>query len=131
MKSSEFKQLIKEAVKEVFREEMKEIILEAIRSSKESTITENKYTVLPNIDLKRMESPRGTGDYIPPQPYITSSPEVRQNLREQYMNILGETEMSFNTSNVPFNPIGADPINGELPQGELNINQIMGILNTK
>ena len=43
MKSTEFKKLIKQAVREVFQEEMKEIILESLKSSKkEQVITENQ-----------------------------------------------------------------------------------------
>ena len=125
MKSSEFKQLIKEAVKEVFREEMKEILLEAIRSPKK-IVTESQ----PNIGDYRY-SGVNSGSPIPPNPVITSTSEFKQNLREQYMNILGETAMSFNTSNVPFNPIGADTINGELPAGEVSLGQISNLLNPK
>jgi len=125
MKSSEFKQLIKEAVKEVFREEMKEILLEAIRSPKK-IVTESQ----PNIGDYRY-SGVNSGGPIPPNPVITSTPEFKQNLREQYMNILGETAMSFNTSNIPFNPAGTDPVNGELPPGEISLNQITNLLSNK
>ena len=42
MKSSEFKQLIKESVREVFREEIKEILLEAVRTPK-AVVQESTY----------------------------------------------------------------------------------------
>ena len=129
MKSSEFKQLIKEAVKEVFREEMKEILLEAVRAPR-ANIQESFYKPENN---RPIYTGGHTGEIIPPSSPATTSvpPKMKQDLREQYMNILGETAMSFNTSNVPFNPIGADSVNGELPGGEVNMNQIMGLLNTK
>lgn len=38
MKKSEFKQLIKEAVKEAFHEELKDILLESIKSNKQPII---------------------------------------------------------------------------------------------
>lgn len=124
MKSSEFKQLIKESVREVFREEIKEILLEAVRTPKavvqESTYRPENYN--PNYPKINAQS----------SPIITSVPsKVKQDLREQYMNILGETGMSFNTSNTPFSPIGADPINGELPAGEVSLGQISNLLNNK
>ena len=126
MKASEFKQLIKEAVKEVFRDEMKEILLEAIRAPK-ATMQETTYTP-PNFNRGN-----NSGEIIPPSSPITTSvpPKMKQDLREQYINILGETAMSFNTSNVPFNPIGADTINGELPAGEVSLGQISNLLNPK
>lgn len=125
MKSSEFKQLIKESVREVFREEIKEILLEAVRTPKavvqESTYRPENYN--PNYPKINDQS----------SPIITSVPSKgkKQDLREQYMNILGETGMSFNTSNTPFSPIGADPINGELPAGEVSLGQISNLLNNK
>ena len=45
MKSSEFKQLIKESVREVFREEIKEILLEAVRTPK-AVVQESTYRFL-------------------------------------------------------------------------------------
>jgi hypothetical protein len=53
-------------------------------------------------------------------------------LRSKYADVLGETAMSFTSQDVqrPFVPQG-DPINGNLGTGELGMDQIMSLLNTK
>ena len=50
--------------------------------------------------------------------------------RAAYQNILGDMQANFTTQDVakPFNPQGAMP-GGDLPEGELNMNQIMGLMN--
>ena len=56
-------------------------------------------------------------------------------LRESYKNILGETAASFNTSNVgqPLQVTSMDTTspNGQLPQGEVGMDQIMNLMNSK
>ena len=107
MKQNALKNLIKEAVKEAIQEELKEILLEAVRAPKQ-TVVEN---VQPQ---KTVEGP------------VMSSKEKRA----AYQNILGDTQANFTTQDVakPFNPQGAMP-GGDLPEGELNMNQIMGLMN--
>ena len=50
--------------------------------------------------------------------------------RAAYQNILGDMQANFTTQDVakPFNPQGTMP-GGDLPEGELNMNQIMGLMN--
>jgi len=50
--------------------------------------------------------------------------------RTAYQNILGEMGGAMTTSNVPpkFNPQGGDSINGSLPQGEVDMSQIAGLM---
>lgn len=120
MTPKELKQLIKESAREVFQEELKEILLEAIRSPK-TIVTENQQWVGPGPQ-------HNSATYIPPKPVTTSvTPEFKQNLRESYMNILNETAASFGQKGA-FNPIGVDPINGDLPEGELGMDQIMTLM---
>lgn len=105
MKSQAFKSLIKEAVKEAIQEELKEVLLEAVRGSRQ-------------VSPQQSFSP-------PPQ----STPNLTmEDKREKYKNILGETANQFTTQNVPFNPQGAMP-GGDLPSGDLSMNQIMGLMN--
>ena len=107
MKQNALKKLIKEAVKEAIQEELKEILLEAVRAPKQ--------TVVENIQpQKTVEGP------------VMSSKEKRA----AYQNILGDKQANFTTQDVakPFNPQGAMP-GGDLPEGELNMNQIMGLMN--
>jgi hypothetical protein len=111
MKSTDFKKLIKEAVREAIREELKDILLEAVKSPKQ-VVRES---------------------YAPPaqttQPAYAPPPI---DFRSKYAEVLGETALSFTSQNaIPFRPQVSDPLNGNLGTGELGMDQIMGLLNTK
>ena len=109
MKSTEFKKLIKEAVKEVFQEELKDILLEAVRAPKIGN-TAAPYQVM---ESKNQSTP------------TMNSLEQR----EAYQNILGGMSQGFTTNQVPqkFNPTGGLP-GGDLPAGEVDMSQIMSIM---
>ena len=111
MKTTELKKFIKEAVKEAIQEELKDILLEAVKSPKQ--VVRESYA--PPVQT--------------PQPSFT---QPTMDLRSKYADILGETAMSFTSQDVqrPFVPQG-DPINGNLGTGELGMDQIMSLLNTK
>jgi hypothetical protein len=111
MKTTELKKFIKEAVREAIQEELKDILLEAVKSPKQ--IVRESYA--PPVQT--------------PQPSFT---QPTMDLRSKYADILGETAMSFTSQDVqrPFVPQG-DPINGNLGTGELGMDQIMSLLNTK
>jgi len=108
MKPQIFKKLIKEAVKEAIQEELKEVLLEAVKAPKQTFVEQSS------------------------QPQFSSpinSPQISEDRRTKYASILGETAAQFTTQNVNrFNPQGAMP-GGDLPQGELGMDQIMGLLN--
>jgi hypothetical protein len=111
MKTNVFKKIIKEAVKEVFQEELKEILLEAIKSPKPQIVQEH---LIPQVDIS------------------SKSPEVTTNMREKYMDILNNMTMTSQDAKPKFNPSPmADPIHGSLPDGEVGMDQIMNLLNTK
>lgn len=118
-----FKKLIKEAVKEAIQEEMKEILLEAVRAPK--TIVQESYA-----------TPVQAANVVP-----------TTNARDKYRELLGEMMDARNgnismTSNDALG-FGAQPgyrppatanTAGEgsaLPAGEVNLNQIMGLMNKK
>jgi len=113
MKTSELKNIIKEAVKEVFQEEMKDILLEAVRGNKQS------------INESEMKTINFNSNSLPHR----SNPNIT-NAKQEYMNILGDIakgpksgfdgEFKAN-SNV-------DTINGALPEGQLGIDQIMNLI---
>ena len=105
MKQNALKSLIKQAVKEAIQEEIKDILLEAVKSPKQQVI-EQQVVREPSKDLKEK--------------------------REAYKNILGDMQAQFTTQNVPqpFNPQGGAP-GLDLPPGEVNMNQIMGLMNSK
>ncbi len=116
MKSSALKSLIKEAVKEAIQEELKDILLEAIKTPK-------VITQIPTAPLTE------TIAHTPPPPETpTMTAEAK---RAAYENILGDTASTFNSNQVQsFQPQqGMDVANGTLPAGEVDMNQIMGLMN--
>ena len=114
MKPSEFKKIIKEAVKEAFQEEFKEILMEAVRSPK-SIMTESRDTYA--------------------QPHIEKPKKLTPSERQaMFGGILNEMQNGgvANTNSIPFRPTGpVDPVNGSLPEGEVGLDMIMGLMNTK
>lgn len=111
MKSSEFKKLIKEAVREVIQEELKDILLEAVRAPKTQIVKEH---MIPQVD-------------------ISSKPiDITMDKKKAYMDILGETALNFTSRDVQkFAPQGVDPVNGSLPEGEVGMDQIMNLIGGK
>ena len=116
MKSEEFKKIIKEAVREVFIEEMKEILLEAVKSPKASVSQGGYGTVTESVKP-------------------INSKTLDPNARKAVMaNILGDMASGRTmttealTANT-FIPRGGDAINGSLPEGNVGLDQIMGLLN--
>ena len=112
MKATELKKMIKDAVKEAIHEELKDILLEAVRSPKQV--------------VRESYSPPAQSS----QPAYTP-PSI--DFRSKYAEVLGETAMSFTSQDVqvPFRPQSSDPVNGNLGTGEVGMDQIMNLLNTK
>jgi hypothetical protein len=112
MKNIAFKKIIKECVREVFREEIKDILLESLKSNN------SKPSINESVSI--------------PQPTLTSKPNTDMILdkKKAYMDIIGETAMSFTSQDVPkFNPQGVDPVNGSIPEGEVSLDQITKLIN--
>ena len=111
MKTDGLKKLIKEAVREAIQEELKDILLEAVRSPKQ----------IVRESIQPVETPKPTFT----QPTM--------DLRQKYKDVLGETALSFTSNDIQqtIKPQSSDPINGNLGTGELGMDQIMGLLNTK
>ena len=110
MKSSTLKTLIKEAVKEAIQEELKEILLEAIKSPKQTIVESTQ-----------------------PQQTIVGSPSLSSaDKAEAYKNIMGDIQSQYTSQDVApkFNPAGAVP-GGDLPQGSVDMSQIMGLMSSK
>jgi hypothetical protein len=128
MKLSQLKSIVKDAVKEAIQEEMKDILMEAVRSPKQ-TVYENRM----GTPTTNVASPN------PMNPVMQSSlPETdKATLRENMMNVLdgmrpgANGTLSANTSNMPLQVTSTDTMNGSLPQGEVNMDQIMGLMNKR
>ena len=114
MKPSDFKKIIKEAVREAIQEELKDILLEAVRAPK-TIVTES---------LKDTYA----------QPHLTNpkklSPQERQAmfggiLEEMQGGGAATTAYAGNfQSNGP-----VDAVNGALPEGSVGLDQIMALMN--
>jgi hypothetical protein len=116
MKSTELKSLIKTAVKEAIQEELKDILLEAVRSNKQPI--QESYKPSDNRTLSF------NTNSIPHQP--AKSPG---DTKKAYMDILGEMAQGPKSGfDGEFKVQGhVDPINGSLPEGQLGLDQIMGL----
>jgi len=119
MKTTELKKLIKEAVREAIQEEIKDILLEAVRSPK-PTISAGA-PVAPVVETKKPSTP-------------TASP---QDQRAAYASILegmtpnqGQINMTSADANT-FVPRAIDPANGSLPEGNVGLDKIMGLMNNR
>ena len=128
MKLSQLKSIVKDAVKEAIQEEMKDILMEAVRSPKQ-TVYENRMGT-PTTDVAAPS---------PTNPIMQSTlPETdKVALRENMMNVLNGMRpgangtLNANTNSVPLQVRSTDTINGSLPQGEVNMDQIMGLMNKR
>ena len=117
MKSSEFKKIVKLAVKEAIQEELKDILFEAFKSQKSSTpIVEN---------VQRNQIPNHTFASTPTQPPISLAEK-----RAKYEEALNGTQLNFTSNDVQsFNPQpGADVINGSLGGGSVSMDQITSLM---
>ena len=113
MKQDALKKLIKQAVKEAIQEEIKDILLEAVRAPKQ-TVVEN----------------------IQPQKIVEGPTMSSKEKRAAYQNILGDMQTSFGTQHVqqPLQMTGnmdTTSPNGQLPTGNVSMNQIMNLMNSK
>ena len=122
MNSSEFKKIIKEAVKEAIQEELKNILLEAVRGNKQ-TITES-YQVSDDRTLSF------NTNSIPHQP-IKSQVDTKK----AYMDILGEMSQGpksgFEGDFKVSGPVNTMSEGSALPGGQIGLDQIMNLMKGK
>ena len=71
---------------------------------------------------------------MPVQPTVNPTfTQPTMDFRSKYAEALGETALSFTSNDIQpsFRPQSSDPVNGNLGTGEVGMDQIMGLLNTK
>ena len=131
MKLSQLKTIVKDAVKEAIQEEMKDILMEAVRSPKQ-TVYENKMGI-PTTDVAA-PSPMN------PVAQTPLSTDKRMELKENMMKVLGgmmpgaNGTLNATSKDVPLQmtgPVDTTSPNGSLPQGNVSMDQIMGLMNNK
>ena len=130
MKLSQLKTIVKEAVKEAIQEEMKDILIEAVRAPK-SVVYENSMGV-PNTNI-------GTPGPMNPVAQQKMPEDTRMAMKENIQNVLGgmmpgaNGTLSATTGNLPLQMGSGDTTspNGSLPQGNVSMDQIMGLMQGK
>ena len=112
MKLNELRKVIREEVKAAIQEELKDILLEAVRSPKPA-ITEN-------LSVAAQTKP---------------DPQAQKAFREQMLSQMaaGNGNMNLTTADTnTFRPSGPATAEGSaLGEGELGLDQIMGMMNRK
>ncbi len=122
MKLSQLKTIVKEAVKEAIQEEMKDILIEAVRAPKQTVYEHNVGTPTTNVAT--------------PTPMSTDS---RIAMRENIQNVLGgmmpgaNGTLSATSADIPLQVGSGDTTspNGSLPNGNVSMDQIMGLMSSK
>jgi hypothetical protein len=109
MKLTELRKVIREEVKAAIQEELKDILLEAVKTPK-TNISENISSSKPQVDTQSQQM-------------------ARQSIMSQMMASKGNPTLTTNNVN-NFNPQGTMP-GGDLPQGDVNLDQIMGLMKGK
>ena len=114
MKPSDFKKIIKEAVREAIQEELKDILLEAVRAPK-TIVTES---------LKDTYA----------QPHLSNPKKLTPQERQaMFGGILEEMQGGGAATTAyagNFQSTGpVDAVNGALPEGSVGLDQIMNLLN--
>jgi hypothetical protein len=115
MNLNQLKSIVKTAVKEAIQEEMKDILLEAIKT------------------------PRSTAAPVLETQHKPLAKEDKMALRENMMNVLDGMRPGANgtlnatSADVPLQVTGGDTTspNGSLPNGNVSMDQIMGLMNSK
>ena len=128
MKLSQLKTIVKEAVKEAIQEEMKDLLMEAVRAPRQTVV--ERITASPSTDI-------GTPSPMNPVMQTSMPASDKMAMRENIQNVLGgmmpgaNGTISATTNSMPLQMTGnvdtASP-NGSLPEGNVSIDQIMGLM---
>ena len=122
MKVDALRKIIKETVKEAIQEELKDMLFESFKNQRSGG----------GVSL--------TPPPIEPKQPIqeAAAPVDRQQIREGYMNVLGDMKSQFTTGHVPQTqgvqvngPMDTAGPNGKLPEGEVSLDQVMGLMSGK
>ena len=130
MKLSQLKSIVKETVKEAIQEEMKDILIEAVRAPK-SVVYENSIGT-PNTNI-------GTPGPMNPVAQQKMPEDKRIAMKENIQNVLGgmmpgaNGTLTATSADVPLQVGSGDTSspNGGLPNGNVSMDQIMGLMNSK
>ena len=118
MKTDILKKLIKEAVREAIQDELKDILLEAVRS--------NKQPIRESYQVSDDRTLNFTSNQVPKTPIDT---------KKAYMDILGEMaqgpKSGFEGEFKVNGPMNTMSEGSSLPEGQVGLDQIMGLMKGK
>ena len=115
MKLTELRKVIREEVREAIQEELKDILLEAVRSPKPTISSGNSFTTTP-VETNK------------------SSLQEQKEARSAIMNkmMMGNGNMNLTSADVnTFQARPVDSANGQLPEGNVGLDAIMGLMNNR
>jgi hypothetical protein len=132
MKPSELKSFIKDAVREAIQEELKDILLEAVRAP--------KLPIQETYQMDNLLSPVSTGTSTqvtnsPPQKSATEKRAMMESIMGDMRR--GQDTLNFTTQNLAANTLQVTPgmnTTGDgtkLPEGNVGLDMIMGLMNKK
>jgi hypothetical protein len=137
MDSKALKRFIKQAVKEAIQEELKDILLEAVRSPKltlESTSANTGGYGVPNMMTETVLHRQNTSAPKPNtrEMYASLLNGMMEN-RNGNLSMTSTDALAFGANQEYRPPVSANTTaeGSSLPSGEVNLNQIMGLMNKK
>ena len=119
MKLTELRKVIREEVREAIQEELKDILLEAVRSPKPTITAGSNFN--PQTPISESTTPQMTNE---------SKQAARQAIMSQMMAGQGNATLTSADVNT-FQARPTDSANGKLPEGNVGLDQIMGLMNKK
>lgn len=132
MKPSELKSFIKEAVREAIQEELKDILLEAVRAPKlpiQETYQTNNLLQPVTVDTTTQVT------NSTPQKSATEKRAMMESIMGDMR--MGQDTLNFTTQNIAANTLQITPgmntsgDGSKLPEGNVGLDMIMGLMNKK
>ena len=132
MKPSELKSFIKEAVREAIQEELKDILLEAVRAPKlpiQETYQMNNLLQPVTVDTTTQVT------NSTPQKSATEKRAMMESIMGDMR--MGQDTLNFTTQNIAANTLQITPgmntsgDGSKLPEGNVGLDMIMGLMNKK
>ena len=132
MKPSELKSFIKEAVREAIQEELKDILLEAVRAPK--LPIQETYQMNNLLQPVTVDTTTQVTNSIPQK-----SASEKRAMMESIMGDMkrGQDTLNFTTQNIATNTLQITPgmntsgDGSKLPEGNVGLDMIMGLMNKK
>ena len=126
------KKLIKETVKEAIQEELKDVLLEALRSPKAVPVGVGGYGQVTETYAQPHVQPLPTAPTVNVRDKYSSLLNGMVDSRNGNLNMTSNDAMTFGSGQefIP-RPVNTAGEGSSLPPGEVNLNQIMGLMTKK